>query len=152
MSFSSDLDFKRFTLGFLLDWKQGGDIINLTEFLYDAGQNQRRLPRGRRRRGTALDTFNAGMTQVYVQDGSYLKLREVTLAYNLPESFTRRLFGSTVRYARLSAERPEPAPLHRLPRARSRGEQLRQPGHRAEHRRGPVPAEPQLLLLDRLGF
>ena len=25
------------------------------------------------------------MTQVYVQDGSYLKLREVNLAYNLPE-------------------------------------------------------------------
>ena len=39
MSFSSDVDYKRFTLGFLLDWKQGGDIINLTEFLYDAGQN-----------------------------------------------------------------------------------------------------------------
>ena len=31
--------YKRFTLGFLFDWKQGGDIINLTEFLYDAGQN-----------------------------------------------------------------------------------------------------------------
>ena len=33
---------------------------------------------------------------------SYLKLREVNLAYNLPEGFTRGLFGSTVRYARLS--------------------------------------------------
>ena len=39
MSFSNDIDFKRFTLGMLWDWKQGGDIINLTEFLYDAGQN-----------------------------------------------------------------------------------------------------------------
>ena len=37
-----------------------------------------------------------------MQDGRYLKLREVTLAYNLPEGFTRGLFGSTVRYARLS--------------------------------------------------
>ena len=45
MSFSSDVDFKRFTLGFLVDWKQGGDNINLTEFLYDAGQNGG-LPRG----------------------------------------------------------------------------------------------------------
>jgi hypothetical protein len=43
-----------------------------------------------------------GLTKTYVQDGSYLKLREVTLAYNLPESFTRGLFGSSVRYARLS--------------------------------------------------
>jgi TonB-linked SusC/RagA family outer membrane protein len=101
MSFSSDVDYKRFTLGFLFDWKQGGDIINLTEFLYDAGQNSvDYLEDG----GGAdrLATFNSGRTQVYVQDGSYLKLREVNLAYNLPESFTRRFFGSNVRYARLS--------------------------------------------------
>ena len=39
MSFSSDIDFKRFTLGFLFDWKQGGDVVNLTEYLYDAGAN-----------------------------------------------------------------------------------------------------------------
>ena len=37
--------------------------------------------------------FNQGQSKVYVQDGSYLKLREVTLAYNLPEGFTRGLFG-----------------------------------------------------------
>jgi TonB-linked SusC/RagA family outer membrane protein len=99
MSFSSDLDYKRFTFGFLWDWKQGGDIINLTEFLYDAGQNSvDYVGPGQARQAT----FNTGVTQVYVQDGSYLKLREVTLAYNLPESFTRGLFGSSVRHARLS--------------------------------------------------
>src|SRR5215210_6377242 len=41
MSFSNDIDFHRFTLGFLFDWKQGGDIINLTEFLYDITANSR---------------------------------------------------------------------------------------------------------------
>jgi hypothetical protein len=99
MSFSSDLDYKRFTFGFLFDWKQGGDVINLTEFLYDAGQNSVDYvgPGQERQR-----LFNSGISQVYVQDGSYLKLREVTLAYNLPESFTRGLFGSSVRHARLS--------------------------------------------------
>jgi TonB-dependent starch-binding outer membrane protein SusC len=99
MSFSSDLDYKRFTFGFLWDWKQGGDVINLTEFLYDAGQNSIDYvgPGEERQR-----LFNSGISQVYVQDGSYLKLREVTLAYNLPESFTRGLFGSSVRHARLS--------------------------------------------------
>ena len=29
----------RSRFGFLWDWKQGGDVINLTEFLYDLGQN-----------------------------------------------------------------------------------------------------------------
>ena len=99
MSFSSDLDYKRFTFGFLFDWKQGGDIINLTEFLYDAGQNSVDYVGPGQARQAA---FNSGISQVYVQDGSYLKLREVTLAYNLPESITRGLFGSSVRHARLS--------------------------------------------------
>ena len=99
MSFSSDLDYKRFTFGFLFDWKQGGDVINLTEYLYDAGQNSADyVTAGQARQ----DSINAGFTSAYVQDGSYLKLREVTLAYTLPESFTRGLFGSSVRYARLS--------------------------------------------------
>jgi hypothetical protein len=39
---------------------------------------------------------------VYVQDGSYLKLREVTLAYNVPENLAQRLFGGSARYVRLS--------------------------------------------------
>ena len=99
MSFSSDLDYKRFTFGMLWDWKQGGDIINLTEFLYDAGQNSIDFVGPGQARQEA---FNDGISQVYVQDGSYLKLREVTVAYNLPESFTRGLFGSSVRNARIS--------------------------------------------------
>jgi TonB-linked SusC/RagA family outer membrane protein len=99
MSFSSDLDYKRLTLGFLWDWKQGGDVLNLTELLYDAGQNSIDFDEAGADRITA---WSSGVTQTYVQDASYLKLREVTLAYNLPESFTRRLFGSNVRFARLS--------------------------------------------------
>jgi hypothetical protein len=39
---------------------------------------------------------------VYVQDASYLKLRELNVSYNLPNSFTQSLFGSSVRYARLT--------------------------------------------------
>ncbi len=39
MSLSSDLSYKRFSLGFLWDWKHGGDIINLTQLLFDAFGN-----------------------------------------------------------------------------------------------------------------
>jgi TonB-linked SusC/RagA family outer membrane protein len=99
MSFSSDLQHRRLSLGFLWDWKQGGDIINLTEFLYDAFQNTKDFETAGQQRQA---DFGTGHTKVYVQDGSYLKLREVTLAYNLPESITRGMFGSSVRYARLS--------------------------------------------------
>jgi hypothetical protein len=101
MSFSNDIDFDRFTLGFLLDWKKGGDIINLTEFLYDAGQNSKDFlePGGGAER---IARQAEGFTQPYVQDGSYLKLREVNLSYNLPDAFTSALFGRSIRTARVS--------------------------------------------------
>jgi TonB-linked SusC/RagA family outer membrane protein len=99
MSFSNDLQYRRFSLGFLWDWKQGGDIVNLTEFLYDAGQNSKDyVTAGAQRQAD----FGNGLTKTYVQDGSYLKLRELTLAYNIPEGTVRGLFGPSVRYARLS--------------------------------------------------
>jgi TonB-linked SusC/RagA family outer membrane protein len=99
VSFSNDVSAGRFSLGMLWDWKQGGDIVNLTEFLYDAGQNSvDYVTAGQQRQ---ID-FGNGLTKTYVQDGSYLKLREVTLAYNLPDHVTRGMFGSSVRYARLS--------------------------------------------------
>jgi len=102
MSFSNDLTWKSLSLGFLFDWKQGGDVINLTEFLYDAGQNSVDYETaGVQRQARFNDPVNPE-TAVYVQDGSYLKLREVTLAYNLPDGFAQRLFGGTARYARLS--------------------------------------------------
>jgi hypothetical protein len=102
MSFSNDLTWKRLSFGFLFDWKQGGDVINLTEFLYDAGQNSvDYVGPGEERQRRFNDTANPE-TAVYVQDGSYLKLREVTLAYNVPEGVAQRLFGSSARYVRLS--------------------------------------------------
>jgi len=100
VSFSSDIQYREWSLGMLWDWKQGGDIINLTTFLFDAGRNAVDfVPDGQARR-TAFRTN--GLTRTYVQDGSYLKLREVTLAYELPEAATRRLFGSKIQRARVS--------------------------------------------------
>ena len=101
MSFSSDVDLYRFTLGMLWDYKQGGDIINLTEFLYDAGQNSVDFtdPGGGAER---IARFGQGFTQPYVQSGTYVKLRELNLSYNLPEGLTSSLFGRRIRNARLS--------------------------------------------------
>ena len=101
MSFSNDIDFHRFTLGFLFDWKYGGDIINLTEFLYDATANSVDYV-GANGGADRINRWGSGFTEPYVQNGSYLKLREVNLSYNVPESITAGLFGQAVRYARLS--------------------------------------------------
>jgi hypothetical protein len=99
MSFSNDIDFYRFTLGFLFDWKQGGDVINLTEFLYDFGKTSKDYVTA------GADRFNQlgeGFTSPYIQSGTYLKLREVNLSYNLPDQVTSAIFGRRIRYARLS--------------------------------------------------
>jgi TonB-linked SusC/RagA family outer membrane protein len=98
MSLSSDLDYKRFSLGFLWDWKHGGDIVNLTQLLYDGiGNSADQLPDGNARVGAWATAPRK--TGIYVQDGSYLKLREVTLAYNLAPGIAQH-FG--MRSARLS--------------------------------------------------
>ncbi|HKE88961.1 MAG TPA: SusC/RagA family TonB-linked outer membrane protein [Gemmatimonadales bacterium] len=96
---SGDLTWKRWSLGFLFDWKKGGDIINLTQLLYDAGSNSPdQIPAGNQR---ITDWAVNGKTKTYVQDGSYLKLREVSLTYDLPASVTSHLFGGT-HYARVN--------------------------------------------------
>ncbi len=102
MTFSNDLDVGAFTFGMLWDWKQGGDIVNLTEFLYDLEANSADYEEeggGADRLGAWVGGDQPGP---YLQDGSYVKLREMNLSYNLPPSFTRNLFGSSVRHARLT--------------------------------------------------
>jgi TonB-linked SusC/RagA family outer membrane protein len=96
MTFANTLRYQQLSLSFLLDWQQGSDVINLTRFIYDLA-------------GTSPDYEEAGQqrlrdqatnTSVYVEDASFLKLREVTLSYQLPESFVRNI--PKVRSARIS--------------------------------------------------
>ena len=99
MSFSSDLNYKRFSLGFLWDWKHGGDIINLTQLLFDAfGNSPDQVPTGNTRISAWADPVNP-QTKVYIQNASYLKLRELNVGYDLPPDIPRH-FG--MRTARIS--------------------------------------------------
>ncbi|HEX5754639.1 MAG TPA: SusC/RagA family TonB-linked outer membrane protein [Archangium sp.] len=82
MGFTNTVKYRDFSLSFLLDWQQGSDVINLTRFLYDANKNSvDYVARGAQRQKDWLT--NAA---VYVEDASFLKLREVTFSYNLPQS------------------------------------------------------------------
>lgn len=98
-SFSTDVDYRAWSLGMLWDWKKGGDVINLTQLLYDAGQTS---PDYVSAGAARISAWAGGTTQVYVQDGSYLKLREVTLSYDVPPQVTSALFGRAVKQARLT--------------------------------------------------
>ncbi len=107
MGFSNDLSIGPFSISSLVDWQQGGNIINLTKLLFDFGQNTAdydadpqyvanigpvevddTLTLGERRiRGFGMET------RPYIEDASYVKLREVSLGYELPPAVLARLGG-----------------------------------------------------------
>ncbi len=99
MGFSNDIEFKRFRFGMQWDLKKGGDVINLTRLLFDAGQNSADKADGGLAR---VSKWGAGNTKVYLEDGSYFKMREISLSYDLPERLVGAMFGGNSRYARLT--------------------------------------------------
>ena len=100
MSFGNEVTWKRVRLYGLLDWQKGGDIINLTKFLYDLGQNTADYADPITVNGVATTVGVNRLaefphkTKVYVEDGSFLKLREVTLSYELPPNVLSKLWGA----------------------------------------------------------
>jgi outer membrane receptor protein involved in Fe transport len=98
LSMSNTFRLGNFDLNFLLDWKQGGDVINLTRLLSDLGGTTEDLntPEGMAR----VNAFGITTSQL-VEDGTYLKLREVSLTYTLPTETVRSFFGSAVSYFRI---------------------------------------------------
>jgi TonB-linked SusC/RagA family outer membrane protein len=105
MAFTNDFNYGRWNLHALVDVQHGSNILNLTRLLYDFGQvtadyadptgtpgvtvGQRRLA------GFGVTARN------YLESASFVKLREITLTYELPESLAHSLWGA-VRTARVS--------------------------------------------------
>lgn len=103
---------------FLLHWKKGGDMINLTELLYDLNGNTPDYDDTdltfadyqNQAAGITDDTPNGikrlsllGIsTDQFVQDASYLRLREIGLYYNVPASLLSNI-SSGIRGIRLGA-------------------------------------------------
>lgn len=111
LSLGSDLTYKSLSFSFLWDYKKGGDVINLTELLFDLFQNSQDWSRvgdstglrpahlgGQQR----LNEFFKGNTYPYVQDASYIKLREANLSFRLPQTAVSHLFGDRVKGATVS--------------------------------------------------
>ncbi|MFN9204724.1 MAG: SusC/RagA family TonB-linked outer membrane protein [Gemmatimonas sp.] len=113
-TFNNDFTFGRFTVSALVDWRAGGAVSNMTNNLWDEGGNSRDFDAaapasiisatanqpasaacGTRTLGACrFFTFNGGDTRVYMQNGSYVKLREVTLNYDAPDAWAKKLPGA----------------------------------------------------------
>jgi TonB-dependent starch-binding outer membrane protein SusC len=99
MSFSNDFQWGSFTLSSLLDWRKGGFVSDMTNNLFDEGANSwdydKPSPDPKKTLGDyRYSSWDAGRNAgVYIQDGSFVKLREITLAYRVPQTLTNRFLG-----------------------------------------------------------
>jgi TonB-linked SusC/RagA family outer membrane protein len=85
MGFVNELTFKAMHLNVVLDYQNGGDIINLTQFLYDdAGTS---ADYGSKEWEYRMKGYNGGVIRPYIEDASFLKLREVSLGVTVPRRF-----------------------------------------------------------------
>jgi len=103
-SFTNTLQYKDFTFSFLWHWKKGGDNINLTKLLSDFGGTSADFdafdvdPNGQIRNGDFRinNGLFAGNARPFVEDASYLRLREVGLYYTIPVKTLTKMFGKTI--------------------------------------------------------
>jgi TonB-linked SusC/RagA family outer membrane protein len=95
MGFSNDFHFGAFSLTSLLDWRKGGDVINLTNNYFDGGLGADTA------KGNARLALLAAGKAPYVEDATFVKLREVTLGYDLPAAFTNKVLQGRAQNLRL---------------------------------------------------
>ncbi len=85
MSFTNNIHFlKSFDFSFLLHWKKGGDILNLSALLQDDGQTNPQID----------ERGGAQFADSYIEPGGYLRLREVALYYTLPKTVFNGAFDA----------------------------------------------------------
>ena len=82
MGFSNDFTFGPFSINGVVDWQQGGNIINLMQYLQDDGRTSVDwgTPAGVKR----YQGYVKGAIKPYIEDASFVKLREVSVGYDVP--------------------------------------------------------------------
>jgi TonB-dependent starch-binding outer membrane protein SusC len=92
MGFSSDVSFRSFRIYGLVDWRHGGDAVNVTQNVYDEiGTSPDAAAAAQR-----VHLFDDLGRSPYIQDASFVKLREISLSYQLPDNIVRSVFGGNV--------------------------------------------------------
>ncbi len=104
--------FRSFDVNMLWHWKKGGDNINLSQFLMDSGgttpdwdddDNGDGVPNGRQR---GLAPYNGA--DRWVQDASYVRLREVAVYYSVPTNSLGKWFNNKISRVRLGVSAQNP--------------------------------------------
>ena len=110
MAFNNDLTYGNFRLGTVVDWRQGGTVSNLTLNLQDEGNTtwDYDKPSPDPAVGATLGAYRynkwggGANTSMYLFDGSFVKIREVTLSYDVPPQRLTALQNLGVRTTNVS--------------------------------------------------
>ena len=90
MGLNSELIYKNFDLSFVWQWKNGGENVNLTTLLTDLNGTSHDYdtidldPSGELGNGPYRVSQLGASAGVFIEDASYLRLRELGLYYNIP--------------------------------------------------------------------
>ena len=87
LGWANEVKAGQFTFGALVDWQQGSEIINLTRLLYDFGGNSPDAEAA----GERLAAFSAGDMSPYIEDATFIKVREVSISYDFEEKLAKSL-------------------------------------------------------------
>jgi TonB-linked SusC/RagA family outer membrane protein len=101
IGWTNDVRVGNWTLSWLLDIKEGGDVINLTKLLSDLGGTTADLDGAGADRGLP---WNTGDTRPWIEDGSYVKLRELKLQYSLSSGVLKNLVYGKLSHVDLSLQ------------------------------------------------
>ena len=94
MGFGNEFTWRGIRVSTLFDWQRGGDLVNITQNVYDGGGLSPDQPDGGVARAQANDALNVSQ---YVYDASFVKLREVAIGYEIPTRYTTRFLGGSHR-------------------------------------------------------
>lgn len=89
IGFVNDIRYRALNLNAVLDWQQGGDVINLTQFLHDAAQTSHDW--GEASWEARYRGLLNGVIAPYIEDASFVKLREVALTVQVPDEMIANL-------------------------------------------------------------
>ncbi|WP_052343447.1 SusC/RagA family TonB-linked outer membrane protein [Saccharicrinis fermentans] len=103
---TNNFTYKNFDLSIFFQGSQGGEIFNMTNVqLYngDANTTQEYFEKAWTSNNTNTDQPRVGnnsfreMSSRFVEDGSYIRLKNVALGYNLPSSYAAKIGAERVR-------------------------------------------------------
>lgn len=106
MGFSNDLNFGPFRFSSLVDWRKGGLGVDLTSNYFDittaqCGTTQNCSLAADTAAAAARALAFAQGKPVYVENSGFVKIRELTLGYELPPAMASRLFNGHAQAARI---------------------------------------------------